>query len=119
MPAPSTFASHFEFNSDNTAVIITLVGRLDPEAVDEIYPQIQDVYRAGVRRFVFDLSKLEHAGSLGLRLMLGLRNQVKGEGQVALCTLSEPVRSLFRMMRLHEVLREYPSRAEALEATAV
>lgn len=119
MPALPTFASHFEFNPDNTAVIITLVGRLDPEAVDELYPQIQDVYRAGVRRFVFDLSKLEHAGSLGLRLMLGLRNQVKGEGRVTVCAPSKPVQSILRMMRLNEVLREYPSRTEALEATAV
>jgi anti-sigma B factor antagonist len=80
MPESAEFASQFEFTPDSRAVVIALAGKMDPEAVQELYPQIQEVFRAGLRRFVFDLSNLEHAGSLGLRLMVGLQNQVKGEG---------------------------------------
>src|SRR5439155_3977183 len=119
MPSPSSpaFACQFEFTPDNSAVVIALAGRMDPEAVEELYPQIQEVYRAGLRRFVFDLSRLESAGSLGLRLLVGLQNQVKGEGRVAVCGPSDAVRFLLKMTRLTEVLPEYPSRTEALAAT--
>jgi anti-anti-sigma factor len=116
MPEHPAFACRFEFTPDNRAVVIALAGKLDPAAVEELHPQIQEVYGAGVRRFVFDLSRLEHAGSLGLRLMVGLANQVKGEGAVAVCNPTEAVRRVFEMTRITDVLREYPSRAEALAA---
>lgn len=109
------FACQFSFTPDNRAVVIALSGKLDPEAVQELHPQIQEVYRAGVRRFVFDLSRMEHAGSLGIRLFLGLQTQVKGEGQVVLCNPTTAVQTLLDMMKLREVLPVHASLEEALE----
>ncbi len=116
MPNPPAFASQFEFTPDNSAVVIALAGKMDPEAVQELHPQIQEVYRAGVRRFVFDLSGLEYAGSLGLRLMVGLQNQVKGHGTVTLCKPNDAVRKMLEMTTLLTVLPLFASRGEALEA---
>ncbi len=115
MPELPAFASRFEFTPDNRAVVVALSGRLGPEAVQELHPQIQEAYRAGVRRFVFDLSQLEHAGSLGVRLWVALQNQVKGQGRVALCNPSPVVASLLEMMKLQEVLPVHDSPAAALE----
>jgi anti-anti-sigma factor len=111
------FRCQFEFTSDNSAVIIVLAGSLDAEAVQELHPQVQEVYHAGVRRFVFDLSRLQHAGSLGLRLLLSLYQQVKGEGRVALCCPPAPIQGVLEMMKLQDVLPVLPTRDEALEAT--
>lgn len=58
------FTCRFEFTPDNSAVVIALAGKLDAEAVQELHPQVQEVYQAGVRRFTFDLSRLQYAGSL-------------------------------------------------------
>lgn len=113
------FECQFEFTPDNRAVVIGLVGELSPEAVAELHPQVQEVFRAGLRRFVFDLSGLEYAGSLGLRLMVGLSNQVKPDGRVAVCGPNPTVRSMLAMTKLTAVLPEYPSRNEALQATGV
>jgi anti-anti-sigma factor len=113
----SEFDCQFEFTPDNRAVVISLTGKMDPEAVQELYPQIQEVFRAGLRRFVFDLSNLEYAGSLGLRLMIGLQNQVKGQGRVAVCNPTDSVRSMLEMTKLTGVLPPYPSRTAALDAT--
>ena len=116
MPKQPTFDCPFEFTPDNRAVVISLVGKLDPEAVDELHPQVQEVYRAGVRRFVFDLTHLEYAGSLGLRLLVGLANQVRGEGAVAVCCPTEAVRAVLTMTKLTRLLPEHPSREGALAA---
>jgi anti-anti-sigma factor len=118
MPNVPAFECRFEFTPDNTAVVITLFGKLDPEAVQDIYPQIQELFRAGIRRFVFDLSGLEYAGSLGLRLMVGLHQQVKPDGRVAVCAPSESVRSMLEMTKVTKVLPAYPTRDAALSATA-
>jgi anti-anti-sigma factor len=117
MPDQPAFASQFEFTPDNGAVVIALSGRLDAEAVQELHPQVQEVYQAGLRRFVFDLSELQHAGSLGLRLFLSLHQQVKGAGRVVLCCPTNGVQSVLGMMKLKEVLPIHGSREEALEAT--
>src|SRR4051794_801849 len=117
MPNSPAFTCQFQFTPDNSAVIIALAGKMDSEAVQELYPQIQEVFRAGVRRFVFDLSGLEYSGSLGLRLLVGLQNQVKPDGRVAVCAPNDSVRSMLEMTKLTEVLPAYPSRDAALEAT--
>jgi anti-sigma B factor antagonist len=117
MPNPPAFECRFEFTADNSAVVITLAGKMDPDAVQELFPQVQEVFRAGVRRFVFDLSGLEYSGSLGLRLILGLQNQVKPNGKVAVCGPNDAVRSMLEMSKLTQVLPPYPSRDAALDAT--
>jgi anti-anti-sigma factor len=117
MPKAPAFTSRFEFTPDNRAVVVALAGKFDPEAVQDLHPQVQELYRAGLRRFVFDLSELEYAGSLGLRLLVGLQNQVKGQGAVTLCKPNEAVHKMLEMTKLLTVLPLFASRTEALEAT--
>jgi anti-sigma B factor antagonist len=117
MPNSPGFECQFEFTPDNSAVVIALAGKMDPEAVQELYPQIQEVFRAGLRRFVFDLSGLEYAGSLGLRLLVGLQNQVKPDSMVAVCAPNDAVLSMLEMTKLTQVLPPYPTRDAALDAT--
>jgi anti-sigma B factor antagonist len=118
MAFQKVFASRFEFVSDNRTVVIALRGNLHPEAVDQLEPQVQEMFRTGMRRFVFDLSHLDHTGSLGLRLFVGLHNQVKGEGTVVLCRPSPPVQAILEMTKLTKILRHYPTVAEAVDATS-
>jgi anti-anti-sigma factor len=100
MAEQEQFASRFEIDAENRICVVSLAGTLDPVAVDDLHPQVQELVRAGFHRFVFDLSQLEHMGSLGLRLLLGLANQLKGGGSVVLCSVSGGVRSIFEMTKL-------------------
>lgn len=118
MSKPPVFACQFEFTPDSRAVAIALFGKLDPQGVEELHPQVQEVYRAGLRRFVFDLAHMEYAGSLGLRLFVGLANQVRGEGTVALCRPTDAVREMLNMTKLTILLPVYATREEALAAVA-
>lgn len=110
------FACQFTFTADNRGVVIALQGKLDPEAVQELHPQVQEVYQAGVRRFVFDLNDLTYLSSMGVRLLLGLRNQVKNEGRVALCRPSPTIMSLLETMKLTDIFPIYTDRDEAFAA---
>src|SRR5262245_57050845 len=116
MSAPPKFSSRFEIDDQTRICVVSLNGHLDPTAVDDLHPQIQELVRAGFRRFVFDLSRLDHFGSLGLRLMVGLANQVKEDGAVVLCSVSDKLRSVFQITKTDQVLRTYPSRQDAVDA---
>ena len=109
-----TFAC--ELDPVTRVMVISLVGKLDPLATEELTPALEKTYQTGVRRFVFDLSRLEYVGSLGLRLFVGLHNRVRGEGAVALCAPTPAVLTILDMTKLNRVLRFYPTRHEAIDA---
>src|SRR4051812_6404085 len=94
-----TFA--FESNPDTKVTVVSLTGKLDPLATEELSPLLDEAYRAGSRRFVFDLSQLDYVGSLGLRLFVGLHNRLRGEGAVALCCPTAAVLIILDMTKLN------------------
>jgi anti-anti-sigma factor len=116
MSTKPEFASHFEIDEHGRVCVVTLKGHFDPTAVEELHPQIQELVDAGFKRYVFDLSQLQHVGSLGLRLLVGLHNQVKPDGGVALYDVSSKVQSILDLTKVHQVLRTYRTRHEAIDA---
>jgi anti-sigma B factor antagonist len=116
MSSTNQFSSHFELDTEKRICIVSLLGNLDPVAVEELHPQVQDLVGAGFNRFVFDLSRVDHIGSMGLRFFLGLANQLKPTGVVALCSAAGGVRTLFEMTRVDQLLPMYSSRTDALNA---
>jgi anti-sigma B factor antagonist len=110
------FTSRFEIDDDTPVVVVSLTGNLDSVAVEELHPQVQELVRAGYRRFVFDMMELAYVGSLGLRLIVGLANQLKGDGAVAMCHATAGVRSVIEMTKVDQVLRTFATRDEAAEA---
>ncbi len=116
MDDQARFSSRFEIDDNSRVCVVSLAGNLDPGAVDDLHPQVQELVRAGFRRFVFDMSGLKHIGSLGLRMLVGLANQVKGDGSVALCDLTDGVRSVIELTKVDHVLPTFRSRTEAVGA---
>lgn len=116
MSSDARFSSRFEIDDAARVCVVSLSGKFDPEAVDDLHPQVQELVRAGYRKFVFDMSGVGHIGSMGLRLLVGLANQVKGDGSVVLCDLTDGVRSVVEVTRINQVLPTFASRAEAVGA---
>jgi len=116
MSAKPEFTSRFEIDEHTRICVVSLTGNLDPAAVEDLHPQIQELVQAGFRKYVFDFSRLNHIGSLGLRLLVGLTNQVKEDGAVVLCSISTAMRSVIEITKVDQVLRVYPSRHAAVDA---
>jgi len=116
MSSRPTYTSRFEIDDDWRIVIVTLTGDLDPSAVEDLHPQIQELVGAGFFRFIFDLSALDHLGSIALRLFVALAKQVKGFGGVVLCNPAERILSLIELTKVDRILRTFPSRDLALAA---
>jgi len=115
--AVCTFA--LESDPVSRVTFVTVSGKLDPVAAEDMAPALAEAYRLGERRFVFDLSELVYVGSLGLRLFVGLNNRVRGEGGVALCAVRPSVLTILDMTKLTILLRHYPTRHEAVDALTV
>ena len=116
MSANSDFTSRLEIYEDTRTCVVILTGSFHPVAVETLQPRVQEMVEAGYRRYVFDLNQLNHIGSLGLRLLVGLHNQVKGDGAVALCSVSSKVQAILNLTKVRNVLQQYASQADALDA---
>ncbi len=116
MSTQAVCAFALETDPVSRVTIVTVSGKLDPVAADDMAPALDDAYRNGARKFVFDLSDLVYVGSLGLRLFVGLHNRVRGEGGVALAAPKPSVLKIFDMTKLTTLLRHYPTRHEAIDA---
>jgi anti-anti-sigma factor len=116
MSSRPTFTSRFEIDDERRIVVVCLTGDLDPSAVEDLHPQIQELIAAGFSRFTFDLSRLEHMGSIALRLFVALAKQLKETGGVALCGLPERLALLIDMTRVDRILKVYSTCELAMAA---
>ena len=85
MSGPQTFSCQFTVEEPGGVVVAALVGELDHEAAEPFGNQVDELHRAGHRRFVFDLGRLTYIGSMGLRVFALLASRVKADGAVCLC----------------------------------
>jgi anti-sigma B factor antagonist len=116
MSSHPIFTSRFEIVDESRIVIVSMTGDLDPRAVEDLHPQLQELIRAGYRQFVLDLSALDHLGSLALRLFIALAKQVKDGGGVVLCDPSERIAFLISLTNVDRILKVYPTRDLAIAA---
>jgi anti-anti-sigma factor len=119
MSTHAVCAFALETDPVSRVTVIKVSGKLDPVAAEDMAPALDEAYRLGARRFVFDLSELVYVGSLGLRLFVGLSNRVRGEGGAVLCAVRPSVLQILDMTKLTSLLRHYPTRREAIDALTV
>jgi len=71
------------------------------------------------KRILLDLADLQFVDSSGLGAMLSCLRAVNGDGgQLVLCGMTKPVRTLFELVRMHRIFDVYANRHEALTAMA-
>lgn len=116
MSQQAVCAFALETDPGSQVTVVTVSGKLDPVAAEDLAPALDEAYRAGARRFVFDLNDTVYVGSLGLRVLVGMHNRVRGVGGVALCAVRPSVLHVFELTKLTTVLRHYPTRHEAVDA---
>jgi len=76
-----------------------------------------ELLEEGNRHIVFDLTKTEHIGGAGLRVLLTLSKKLDGmDGGLALCSMSAQVRRAFDLAGFTNLLVIVPTREKALDA---
>lgn len=71
------------------------------------------------KKVIFDMESLSFVDSSGIGAIIScLRKINAGGGDLKLCGLSKPVRSLFELVRLHRIFDIFQTRDEAIAAFA-
>ena len=94
-------------------------GRIDSKRAPDFETALRAVIAGEDRAIIVDLGGVTFVGSSGLRTLLTAAAELQERGTgFAVCGLSGPLRSLFRLSGLDRVIPVAASRAEAIRITA-
>lgn len=116
MTEPARFTCGVEYEQPGPVCVLTLCGMLEVDYVDQFEAVVEKELRSGAKRFVIDMGQLSYVGSLGLRVIVALHRKVKGDGAVCVFNPTPAVQTVLDIVKLGQVLRILPTRADALDA---
>lgn len=100
-----------------SAVVIVLPGSSLNVGNAKAFKQEVNLILESHKQVIFDFSELHFVDSSGLGAILScLRHLNARGGDLKLCSMSRPVRSLFELVRMHRIFDIYNSKEEAAAA---
>jgi anti-sigma B factor antagonist len=103
-------------NSGDVAILAIPGDYLDTNNVKAMKEHLLCILKTHTKA-VFDLTHVRFVDSSGLGAILSCLRQVNDAGgDLKLCGLSQPVRSLFELVRMHRIIDIYNTKEEALQA---
>ena len=112
-------AIEIEQEQVGTVRVLVLSGRLDTETAADVELALQDLFAAGEREYVIDLSGIGYVSSAGLRVLLSLAKLLDGgKGSLRLCGLNAAVTQVFDVAGFSKLFAIFPDRAAALPKVA-
>lgn len=85
-------------NKENSIVTVSLIGRLDTPAAQEIAPEMNALPIEKGGTIVLDCKELSYISSSGLRIFLGLRKAASEKGgKIIVADINDDIRNVFMM----------------------
>jgi anti-sigma B factor antagonist len=98
--------------------VVDVAGEVDVFSAPELAEQLTQLFDAGRRTVVVDLTSVTFLDSTGLGTLVAARNRAEeAGGQLPIIGSGERVLKLFRITGLDEVFEIYPSIEAAITAT--
>jgi anti-sigma B factor antagonist len=95
----------FTMHQNGSVAVATLSGRFDAYSVRAIISWLDAVTVASPARVVMDMQGVTFADSTGLAaLVRGMKRAREHKGDLRLCGLQKPVRTIFELTRLDRVI---------------
>ena len=106
-----------EGERNGNVLVYSMEGRLDAQTYQEAEKRMRAWLDQGEVLLVGDLTGLDYISSAGLRVLLMITKELgKKGGRMGLCGLKDPVREVFDMAGISDIIPISLSREEALSA---
>ncbi len=100
-------------------IIAKADGRIDGSNASDFQADLHANIEDEDKALVLDFEGVSYISSAGLRVLLLTAKKIEGNGgKMALCSLSEPIREVFRISGFDNIIPIHDSQAEAVAAIA-
>jgi anti-sigma B factor antagonist len=101
----------------NVTIVELPYEKIDASCKQEFQTDIAEALADPDGKIVFDMHRVQFVDSVGIGAIVSCLKQLSGSGgELKLCAVSKPVRSLFELVRLHRLLDILNTREEAIRA---
>lgn len=91
--------------------------RIDVGCKQEFQNDVAEILTEPGAKVVFDMRRVQFVDSAGIgAIVCCMRELSASGGELKLCAVAKPVRSLFELVRLHRLLDIFNTKEEALRA---
>ncbi len=110
---------NIEERTGDSAVIVSLDGRLDGTTAPDVEKQVSAIVDRGDVRIVLDCDRMSYVSSAGLRvLLLCARKCQQGGGKLAIAGLQPECLSVLEMSGFHKIIECHETSETALAAVS-
>lgn len=108
-----------ESRKNNNVTTIVLSGRFDASVVGTFRDFLTSLSDHYPEKYVVDLSEVQYIDSGGLGCLVSFLRRVRQNGgDIKVATLSEKVRAVFELTRLHRIFEIYDDSSAAIRSYA-
>jgi len=91
-------------------------GEININTSPQLRKSFEDVIKAGTKKIIVDFSSVPYIDSSGLATLIELFQRLKKtDGKLRICNMSEKVRNVFEVTKLHKLFEIYEGKESALE----
>ena len=96
-------------------LIISLNAELDHHLADEMREVIDEVIdKRGVKRIIFDFSRIDFMDSAGIGLIMGRYKKIRDIGSISVAGVNESIKRILLISGLHKIVRIYDNLQSAV-----
>lgn len=96
-------------------LIISLNAELDHHLADEMREVIDEVIdKRGVKRIIFDFSRIDFMDSAGIGLIMGRYKKIRDIGSISVAGANESIKRILLISGLHKIVRIYDNLQSAV-----
>ena len=100
-----------------SVLVATTEERIDGVNARAFQDALQEAIEDTDRAVIIDLSQLTYISSAGLRvILLVARTLQRQDGNLAVCSLSDPVLEVFQISGFDQIIKTYGTQEEAISA---
>ena len=106
-------------SKSGTTLVVTMHGRLNAASTEALQEQLLAHVDAGEKAILLDLAGVDYISSAGLRtLLIATKRMQANDGRLAICSLTDNVREVFRMSGFDSIIEVHPDLATAFQKLA-
>jgi anti-sigma B factor antagonist len=100
----------------DVTVVVVNVAELDANNADDLRRELAPVLK-DCRKLVLDLHRVQFVDSRGCGVIISCLKQLSAaDGDLKLCQVSQPVRTVFELIRLHRICEIVDTQQDAVRA---
>lgn len=100
----------------NDILICKTEGEININTSPELRKAFDEYIQRGIKKVLFDFSQISYIDSSGLATLIELLQRLnKSGGKLNICNVSEKIKNIFEVTKLHKLFKIYEDRQDALK----